>query len=1216
MGDRAGEPTLGVNHTTGKVMFVAGTSTLQVAYDPCASPAKGTWTDVSPPDGSPVSLDPILFTDSEAAPDTTTNRCFVSQLLGKASDLHYTDDDGATWTRSQGSGINSGVDHQSIGAGPYAPGYGLPLPNQAYPRAVYYCSQDAADANCARSDTGGLTFGPAVPIYTLARCSGIHGHVRVAPDGTVYVPNRNCAKSPTYPVLDQGQTVVVSNDNGLTWNVRTPPAASKNGPSDPSLGIGKNGTIYMGYANGDGIPRVAVSSDKGATWKSDTDIGSAVGVKNSVFPAAVAGDDDRAAIAFLGSTTGGDSSDQATFQGVWHLYVASTFDGGATWETTDLTPTDPVQRGSICMRGTSCTNTPDDRNLLDFMDVTLDAQGRILVGFADGCIDACVAGGDNSYTAKATIARQRSGRRLFAAYDEAPSTTPGAPGVTLTRDNAVTAHLSWAVPEAGASPILGYRVYRSTQESAGYTLLAETTIPKYDDRSGDPDTNYWYRVTAYSAEGESAFCRQVGTVDVPLAETPCVAGGMTVLTDVGGDESTGESQHDFRRAMISEPYGTGAETLVFTMKVRGFDNPPTPSTTWPVLMTRTAPGGVKSGYQVAMSTSAVGAVSYTVRPAAITTAGYGTPGTAVPADSGSYAADGTIRIVVAKSKLGGIGPTDTLSDFLTRIAVGVAVTLTPDNAPDSLAPGGTPYTVVGNEFCRPNVAPLAAFELTPDEGEAPLTVDFDASASSDADGDGIALYTFDFGDGTSPVTQNTPTISHTYTEVGEYRAAVRVNDDRGALSSNIATKMLDVEPPEESNADLALDKFADRASLTVGEIVTWTVKVTNGGPAQATNTAIVDFVPDNVTVTSASTPIGACTADGNRLLCPLGTLANGSSRSATIKARANAAGSAANVASVSSAEHDPDVSNNGDGVSSTVTAANVTTTTSSTTVSTTTSTTPPTSTTIRSDSQPVARRAGYTLVAADGGIFNFATPFFGSTGDLQLARPIVGMAGQPDGRGYRFVAADGGVFSFGDAAFHGSVRTRLGGGEPATPATSMAVTPTGNGYWVVTAGGEVFAFGDAPLVGFLAASTSDPIVAIVGSGTGRGYWLISRQGDIHTFGDAPDVGSLKADLGGRTLRVPLVAATATPTGRGLLLVGGDGGVFTMGDASFHGSLPDVLGGRLPNQPIVGIASTSSGRGYWLAAADGGVFTFGDAPFLGSMGAVRLNRPVVGMSAKS
>ena len=53
-------------------------------------------------------------------------------------------------------------------------------------------SQDIADANCAASRDGGTTFGPAVPMYSLLDCGGLHGHIKVAPDGTVYVPNSSC----------------------------------------------------------------------------------------------------------------------------------------------------------------------------------------------------------------------------------------------------------------------------------------------------------------------------------------------------------------------------------------------------------------------------------------------------------------------------------------------------------------------------------------------------------------------------------------------------------------------------------------------------------------------------------------------------------------------------------------------------------------------------------------------------------------------------------------------------------------------------------------------------------------------------------------------------------------------------------------------------------------------------------------------------------------
>ncbi len=47
-------------------------------------------------------------------------------------------------------------------------------------------------------------------------------------------------------------------------------------------------------------------------------------------------------------------------------------------------------------------------------------------------------------------------------------------------------------------------------------------------------------------------------------------------------------------------------------------------------------------------------------------------------------------------------------------------------------------------------------------------------------------------------------------------------------------------------------------------------------------------------------------------------------------------------------------------------------------------------------------------------------PLLGSTGDIQLNQPIVGMAATPDGGGYWLVASDGGIFAFGDAPFWGS----------------------------------------------------------------------------------------------------------------------------------------------------------------------------------------------------
>lgn len=397
----AGEPSIGTNDKTGAVLYQAYTSTFKATFD-AATPASATWTDVSAnaangcPQGSINSLDPILFTDH------ATGRTFESQLAGKAALTCATDDDGATWVPTSGSGINSGVDHQTIGGGPLPAG-AFNLPTSTYQNSVYYCSQDLADASCARSLDGGITYGPAVPVYSLLDCGGLHGHVKVAPDGTVYLPNKGCGAN---------QAVAVSEDAGSTWSVRRNPASTAGG-SDPSVGIGAGGTLYMGYQAADGTARAAVSRDKGRTWTDDQGVGGQLGIKSVVFPTVTAGDDDRSSFAFLGTTTAGNPQD-AAFAGVWHLYVSTTYDGGRTWGTVDATPTDPVQRGSICTGGTTCGK---DRNLLDFIDVTADSHGRVLVGYADGCTGACATGGAQNYDALASIARQSGGLTLRSAYD-------------------------------------------------------------------------------------------------------------------------------------------------------------------------------------------------------------------------------------------------------------------------------------------------------------------------------------------------------------------------------------------------------------------------------------------------------------------------------------------------------------------------------------------------------------------------------------------------------------------------------------------------------------------------------------------------------------------------------------------------------------------------------------------------------------------------------
>lgn len=428
LGDRAGEPSIGVNWLTGRVMFQAVLQTLRVTFDDSGN---ATWELKNGPNTGLTTLDPILFTDSR------TGRTIVSQLFGKTSLSAFTDNDGETYMVSQGAGINSGVDHQTVGGGPFKRCSSAELlsdpvrcakllargPITAYPNAVYYASQDIAEAQLALSRDGGLTYEQANTMYTLVDCGGLHGHIKVGPDGTVYVPNKGCTGK---------QAVIVSEDNGLTFSIRRVPDSTR-GRSDPSVGIGRGdkvpgGRLYFGYTDSSNRPRIAVSDDQGKTWRPSLDFsGSATpfNIQNAVFPTVVAGDDDRAAFFFLGTDGVGDAAGDDTkqvFAGTWYGYIATTYDGGRTWVV--VRATDPVQQGVICTNGTTCPS--GTRNLLDFNDMTVDRRGRVLAAYADGCITArCLAvrngtKSDNDKTSKATIIRQSGGKGLFAAFDPSP----------------------------------------------------------------------------------------------------------------------------------------------------------------------------------------------------------------------------------------------------------------------------------------------------------------------------------------------------------------------------------------------------------------------------------------------------------------------------------------------------------------------------------------------------------------------------------------------------------------------------------------------------------------------------------------------------------------------------------------------------------------------------------------------------------------------------
>jgi Bacterial Ig-like domain len=507
----AGEPSLGTDWKTGNAMYMAGTQISRVSFD---ASGKASWTDVTPPQQSVVNEDAILFTDSKLG------RTFSEGLLVAGSNGGTSTDDGATWSPITFP-VPHSPDHETVAAGPYHPPAPATAGANGYPNAVYYCSQNidqAAGSFCGRSDTTGLTFNPSTLVFgPSSPCGAITGHLKVGPDGTVYLPQNRCERSDGV----EGQGMAVSSDNGQTWSYSVVPdstAKALNTGTDPSIGVGAGNSVYFGYEAGDGHPRIAVSHDHGQTWSSSVDVGTAYGIQNTKFPEVVAGDDDRAAFAFLGTTSAGNDQ-AATFPGVWYLYVAYTYDGGKTWTTVNATPGDPVQRGCIWNGGgsNSC------RNLLDFNDATVDKQGRVLVAYTDGCanfdfsyhsLTGAVHGPSqcdtdpNAYasTDKANfdaLVRQSCGEGLFAAYD--PGFTSGCPAPSI-----VSVH-----PLAGATGVPATTTVTATWDealaSATLTLSTAGGVVKGTTACNSPCTTVTFTPTARLKSHTTYTARATGT---------------------------------------------------------------------------------------------------------------------------------------------------------------------------------------------------------------------------------------------------------------------------------------------------------------------------------------------------------------------------------------------------------------------------------------------------------------------------------------------------------------------------------------------------------------------------------------------------------------------------------------------------------------------------------------------------------------------------------
>ena len=145
------------------------------------------------------------------------------------------------------------------------------------------------------------------------------------------------------------------------------------------------------------------------------------------------------------------------------------------------------------------------------------------------------------------------------------------------------------------------------------------------------------------------------------------------------------------------------------------------------------------------------------------------------------------------------------------------------------------------------------------------------------------------------------------------------NDVNPANNTSIATTIV----ASPTQADVAIVKTAAPQPVDQGATLTYTLQVTNNGPAVAQNVAVSDPLPSQVSFVSVSTTQGTCSQSAGTVSCSLGSISVGGLVTITISTTAVTFSSSSlvvNTASVGSSTSDPNSTNNMSSAISTIQA--------------------------------------------------------------------------------------------------------------------------------------------------------------------------------------------------------------------------------------------------------------------------------------------------------
>lgn len=128
-------------------------------------------------------------------------------------------------------------------------------------------------------------------------------------------------------------------------------------------------------------------------------------------------------------------------------------------------------------------------------------------------------------------------------------------------------------------------------------------------------------------------------------------------------------------------------------------------------------------------------------------------------------------------------------------------------------------------------------------------------------------------------------------------------------ANNSSTETTTVQPADPARADLSIIAAASADPSAIGQRLTYTLTVRNGGPAIATGVQLTDDLPRGIALGQITSSQGSC-GGTDPVLCALGTLTSGAAATVTIDVIRTEVGTLPNRAAVNGEQLDPNAVNN------------------------------------------------------------------------------------------------------------------------------------------------------------------------------------------------------------------------------------------------------------------------------------------------------------------